>query len=389
MKKRFSFLILCFCMIFVILPLGASKVNALAVRTEAPDAGNPYYVHTSYGGLNECILIDSATGECIPNCVGYVWGRAYEFLGRRPSLSKSNANTFYTYNQNGGYYAYGSTPVAGSIACWDDGAYGHVAFVESVSENGVTITDSSFSGDRWRQSVKTFAQMQNYAGVLQGYIYLVDSAQTVVHITLNAMGGTPGTTDFYYHPYGTVFYADPACTKQLTAITPPVKDGYSFQHYYGDGSCGGWVEERYVYGNSTYAWMFGTFADDLTEDITRDATLYAKWTPIDYTISYDLGGGKPTAANPAFYTIEDGAITLNAPVREGYEFTGWIGTGLSFATKTATIPAGSTGDRYYTATWRALDTYGDVNGDGVIDISDITLLAKYVAGWNVTLGPET
>lgn len=40
-------------------------------RTVAPSGTNKYYIRTTYGGLNKCILIDSSTGSCIPNCTGY------------------------------------------------------------------------------------------------------------------------------------------------------------------------------------------------------------------------------------------------------------------------------------------------------------------------------
>ena len=75
--------------------------------------------------------------------------------------------------------------------------------------------------------------------------------------------------------------------------------------------------------------------------------------PIDYSITYDLGGGAlaDDVTNPASYNIESGDITLNNPTREGYDFAGWTGTGLDEATETVTIPTGSTGDREYIATW--------------------------------------
>ena len=85
----------------------------------------------------------------------------------------------------------------------------------------------------------------------------------------------------------------------------------------------------------------------------ENIVITALWTPISYSISYNLAGG--SASNPSAYTIESG-ITLNQPTREGYTFTGWTGTGLSKETMNVTIPAGSTGDREYTATW-ALKTY--------------------------------
>ena len=80
-------------------------------------------------------------------------------------------------------------------------------------------------------------------------------------------------------------------------------------------------------------------------------TLNATFSAINYTFEYELAGGSVASANPATYTIESTAITLNNPTREGYTFTGWTGTGLDAATTTVTIAAGSTGNRSYTATW--------------------------------------
>ena len=55
--------------------------------------------------------------------------------------------------------------------------------------------------------------------------------------------------------------------------------------------------------------------------------------------------------NPDFYTIESGEITLNAPIRDGYTFVGWTGTGLTEPSLVVKIPSGSTGEREYTAVW--------------------------------------
>ena len=79
-------------------------------------------------------------------------------------------------------------------------------------------------------------------------------------------------------------------------------------------------------------------------------TLAATFSPISYTLTYDLAGGA-AAENPASYTIESDAITLVNPTREGYTFAGWTGTNLSEATVSVTIAKGSTDNRSYTATW--------------------------------------
>ena len=73
---------------------------------------------------------------------------------------------------------------------------------------------------------------------------------------------------------------------------------------------------------------------------------------IDYTISYNLDGGSVASANPTRYNVTTATFTLTNPIRDGYTFAGWTGTGLDAATMEVTIASGSTGNRSYTATWK-------------------------------------
>ena len=133
-------------------------------------------------------------------------------------------------------------------------------------------------------------------------------------ITFDSNGGTavaPITQD-----YGT----------NVTAPADPTKEGYTFA---------GWDKA-------------------VPETMpAENVTLKATWTPITYSISYDLDGGslEQGDTNPEEYTIESEAITLKNPTKEGFEFTGWTGTDLTEATMTVTIAKGSIGNRTYTATW--------------------------------------
>ena len=72
-----------------------------------------------------------------------------------------------------------------------------------------------------------------------------------------------------------------------------------------------------------------------------------------YTISYALNGDDVVVENPTTYTRESEAIILNEPTRTGYSFTGWTGSNGDTPEVTVTIPAGSTGDKSYTANWTA------------------------------------
>ena len=83
-----------------------------------------------------------------------------------------------------------------------------------------------------------------------------------------------------------------------------------------------------------------------------DLTVKALWSANSYAITYDLYGGT-AEGNPDSYTIEAENITLNAPTKAGYTFTGWSGTDLTGENNmTVTIEKGSIGDRSYTAHWR-------------------------------------
>ena len=135
--------------------------------------------------------------------------------------------------------------------------------------------------------------------------------------------------------------ANPATyTIESDAITlvNPTRKGYDFV---------GWTGT-----DLTEATMTVTIAKGSIDNRSYKAT----WTPITYTISYDLDGGALAGgeSNPATYTIESDAITLVNPTRKGYNFAGWTGTGLSEPTKTVTIAKGSTENRSYTATWTVI-----------------------------------
>lgn len=83
-----------------------------------------------------------------------------------------------------------------------------------------------------------------------------------------------------------------------------------------------------------------------------------------YTITYELDGGTLSNA-PTQYDKNSGTITIPRPTRAGYRFTGWTGTDLTEKTLDVVIPAGSTGDREYTANWVETRTVTfDVNGHG-------------------------
>ena len=172
-------------------------------------------------------------------------------------------------------------------------------------------------------------------------------------VTLDRQSGTGGSAS-----------VSDVCTGfDMPSITVPTREGYTFGGYYSETSGNG---TKYYNADGTSARYWNQKSESAT------ATLYAKWTLVNYTISYDLGGGSVALENPTNYTIESAAITLNNPTKDGYTFAGWTGTDLGSASTSVTIASGSTGNRSYTATWTANQYTITFDTDGGSAIAAIT-----------------
>ena len=133
----------------------------------------------------------------------------------------------------------------------------------------------------------------------------------------------------------------------------------------------------------------------------ENVTLYAKWTAINYTITYELDGGTNADDNPESYTIED-LITLEAPTKNGYSFGGWYEAKNFSGTAVASWKTGEkTEDVTLYAKWTANNytvkfnkNADDATGDVPADIqttydkefelpeNTFTKIGYNFAGWN-------
>ena len=121
----------------------------------------------------------------------------------------------------------------------------------------------------------------------------------------------------------------------MPAATMPTRTGYTFQGYF-DATSGG--NQYYkADGSSARTW-----------DKAANTTLYARWNPITYTITYDYAGGQGT--NPATYNPDMPTFQL-AVTRLGYTFLGWTGSNGDVPQPIVQIATGSTGDKNYVAHW--------------------------------------
>lgn len=125
-----------------------------------------------------------------------------------------------------------------------------------------------------------------------------------------------------------------------TALVTPTKSGYYFVGW--TGSNGDTPELNYR----------------IPSNATGDLNFKANWTT-GYPLTYNLNGGSTAWSgkeNPTGYSSDDEDITLIAPTKEGYVFTGWqyAENGRFVTVKEMTIPHGSTKSYNFTAQYRPI-----------------------------------
>ncbi len=102
-----------------------------------------------------------------------------------------------------------------------------------------------------------------------------------------------------------VYYDQPFSLKNVSFV----RDGYKFKNFTVDGKS---------YSAS------GTLKN-VSVTPGEEIDVKVNWTPISYTITYDLAGGKLPSGkrNVTKYTPDTGAAIVYAPVKAGYTFAGW------------------------------------------------------------------
>lgn len=85
----------------------------------------------------------------------------------------------------------------------------------------------------------------------------------------------------------------------------PVRAGYDFVGWFLDKN----FKKRAVF---------------LDSGLHDDVVLYAKWSLNEYRISYRLHGGMNNENNPEMLSVEMDSVVLQDPVREGFNFQGWL-----------------------------------------------------------------
>ena len=150
-------------------------------------------------------------------------------------------------------------------------------------------------------------------------------------------GGNAGSSEVYFYT-----------VEQTVTLPTPTRTGYTFL---------GWTGEGITTPQPNVTIPKGS---------TGDKTYIENWELTEYNIAMDLNGG--SGQEKVVYTMTDEDFELPTPTRNGYEFVGWTGEGITTPQTSIKIPKGSTGNKAYTANWQVIEytITLDTNGGPVV-----------------------
>ena len=143
--------------------------------------------------------------------------------------------------------------------------------------------------------------------------------------------------------------------EQEIILNNPTRDYYRFD---------GWFETENFSGSPVTKINQGTI---------ENKTLYAKWTPIQYEIKYELNNGTNNESNVFTYNTEQ-EISLNNPTRDGYVFLGWFTNENFEGFAIEKIPLNSGENKKFYAKWQACENKLVFDGNGSTSGSMIDMI---------------
>ena len=163
-------------------------------------------------------------------------------------------------------------------------------------------------------------------------------------------GGNAGSSEVYFYT-----------VEQTVTLPTPTRTGYTFL---------GWTGEGITTPQPNVTIPKGS---------TGDKTYIENWELTEYNITMDLNGG--SGQEKVVYTMTDEDFELPTPTRNGYEFVGWTGEGITTPQTEVIIPTGSTGNKAYTANWKVIEYTITLDTNGGPAVSPI----KYTVEDSFTL----
>ena len=172
-------------------------------------------------------------------------------------------------------------------------------------------------------------------------------------------GGNAGSSEVYFYT-----------VEQTVTLPTPTRTGYTFL---------GWTGEGITTPQPNVTIPKGS---------TGDKTYIENWELTEYNITMELNGG--SGQEKVVYTMTDEDFELPTPTRNGYEFSGWTGEGITTPQTEVIIPTGSTGNKAYTANWQVIEytITLDTNGGPVVSPIKYTVEDSFTLPYPLRPGYE-
>ena len=250
-----------------------------------------------------------------------------------------------------------------------------------------TVTLDTAGGDPIRPIQYTVESeaFQLPTPVRTGYIFLgwtgegITEPQEIIEIPQGSTGDRTYTANWQVIEYTiTLLDMDGAGTSEALVYTveqpvtlpTPTREGYAFL---------GWTVNSDMAPQLTVVLPQGSIGN---------RTYTANWELTGYTITMDLNGGSGETA--LLYTVIDDDFALPTPTRNGYEFVGWTGEGITTPQTSVKIPKGSTGNKAYTANWQVIEytITLDTNGGPVVSPIKYTVEDSFTLPYPLRPGYE-
>ncbi len=228
-------------------------------------------------------------------------------------------------------------------------AFKDCASLETVNirnlDNVVSVGTAAFDGNRDGRKIYVPSKMRadyEKAVVWDGYADGIDVHKTALNFVADGSGFSDGEGVPNEIEYGGEI-----------AFAAPSKTGYTFGGWFAEPAC----ETRFLDGT---AWT----------SYAETSNIYAKWTPITYSIVLDTDGVLPTHS-VLYFTVEDETV-LPVPTKTGHTFGGWFESrDFLPSERVEKIPVGSVGNKtlyslFAANTYAVTYDYGVVIEDGKI-----------------------
>lgn len=217
-------------------------------------------------------------------------------------VSSATVSVTMTYYGNG--ETYDGAPSSNN--CWItlNGTTKYFTHSYTTSSSAQTMGSASFTINKTHatQSFTATGGITNYSSVYSnptGSCTVSVSAKTSYTVSYNANGGSGAPSS------QTKWYGE---TLTLSS-TQPTRTGYTFAGWNTNSS-----------GTGTNYSVGGSYTSNAA------LTLYAKWTPVTYTVTYNANGGTNAPASQTKTYGVDLTLSADIPTYSGYNFQGWSTT---------------------------------------------------------------